>query len=99
MSVERPWSMVRKKLQANPAFQQAYEDQKPEFERARSIIKARLRNNMSQGELAEKIGTKQPSIARLEDPEYQGGSLAMLNKIAEATNSRLIVKLEPKETT
>ena len=97
MPAEKSWSSVRKKLQVNPAFRQAYEEEKPEFERARSIIEARLRNNMSQADLAKRIGTQQPSIARLEDPDYQGGSLTMLNKIAQATNSRLVVKLEPKE--
>ncbi len=96
MPVEKSWTRVRKKLESNPAFVEAYEDQQPEFERARSIIEARLRNNMSQADLAKEIGTKQPSIARLEDPDYQGGSLTMLQKIAKATNSRLVVKLEPE---
>ncbi len=98
MPIEKPWTRLRKKLASNPAFVEAYENQQPEFERARSIIEARLRNNMSQADLAREIGTKQPSIARLEDPDYQGGSLAMLQRIAKATHSRLVVKLEPDET-
>ena len=97
MSAEKPWSSVRKKLRKNPEFRFEYEKQRPEFERVRSIIEARLRNHMSQADLAEKIGTHQPSIARLENPAYKGGSLAMLQKIAEATGSRLVVRLEPME--
>jgi ribosome-binding protein aMBF1 (putative translation factor) len=98
MSVEKSWSSVRRKLARHPAFCQAYEDERPEFERARTIIEARLRNNLSQAELAGRIGTQQPSIARLEDPDYQGGSLAMLKKIARVTHSRLVVRLEPQPT-
>ena len=97
MSPEKPWASVRKKLRENPKFRDAYNEQSPEFERVRSIIEARLRNNLSQADLARKIKTHQPSIARLENPEYKGGSLAMLRKVAEATGSRLVIRLEPKE--
>ncbi|MSS72684.1 MAG: XRE family transcriptional regulator [Candidatus Latescibacteria bacterium] len=97
MSPEKSWASVRTKLLKYPEFRDAYDEQGPEFERVRSIIEARLRHNMSQADLAQKIKTCQPSIARLENPEYQGGSLSMLRRIAEATDSRLVIRLEPKE--
>lgn len=43
--------------------------------------------------LADRIGTKQSMIARLEDADYEGHSLSMLQKIARALNHRLEVKL------
>ena len=97
MPTEKSWTSVLTKLRKNPKFREAYEEQSPEFERARSIIEARLRNHMSQADLARKIRTHQPSIARLENPEYRGGSLSMLRKVAEVTDSRLVIRLEPKE--
>ncbi|MFB2894243.1 helix-turn-helix domain-containing protein [Aerosakkonemataceae cyanobacterium BLCC-F50] len=42
---------------------------------------------------ADRIGTKQSVIARLEDADYEGHSLSMLQKIARALNQRLEVKL------
>ena len=97
MPAEKSWDSVHTKLRKNPKFREAYDEQSPEFDRVRSIIEARIRNNMSQADLARMVHTHQPSIARLENPEYQGGTLSMLRKVAEATHSRLVIKLEPKE--
>ena len=56
---------------------------------AQMIYDARTDAGLTQKELADRVGTKQPVIARLEDAEYQGHSLSMLNRIAEALNQRL----------
>ena len=45
-------------------------------------------------QLAKLIGTKQPVIARLEDADYEGHSLSMLQRIAEALDQRLEVSFE-----
>ena len=44
---------------------------------------------LTQTELAELIGSKQPVIARLEDADYEGHSLTMLQRIAIALNQRV----------
>ena len=46
-------------------------------------------------ELAEAVGTKQQVIARLEDADYEGHSLSMLRRIAEALDHRLELKMVP----
>jgi predicted transcriptional regulator len=46
---------------------------------------------LTQQQLADRIGTKQSLIAQLEDGEYDGHSLSMLQKIAPALNQRLEV--------
>lgn len=69
----------------------------PEYELARSILNQRLRKNMTQEQLAQKIGTKQPGIARLESRNYGRASISMLKKIAEALDAQLVIRLEPKE--
>lgn len=97
MPTEKSLTSVLARLRKNSKFREAFDEQGPEFERVRSIIEARMRNNMSQADLARKIRTHQPSIARLENPEYRGGSLSMLRKVAEVTDSRLVIRLEPKK--
>jgi ribosome-binding protein aMBF1 (putative translation factor) len=63
---------------------------------ARLIHETRTKAGLTQEQLAERIGTKQPVIARLEDADYDGHSLTMLQRIAEALNFALDIRLVPK---
>lgn len=60
---------------------------------AQLIYHARTQAKLTQQQLADLIGTKQSVIARLEDAEYKGHSLSMLQRIAHALNQRLQVHL------
>jgi ribosome-binding protein aMBF1 (putative translation factor) len=62
---------------------------------AQLIYAARTKAGLTQKELAELIGTKQPVIARLEDANYEGHSLSMLQKIAEVLNQKLVIDMIP----
>lgn len=62
---------------------------------AQLIYEARTKAGLTQKELAELIGTKQPVIARLEDADYEGHSLSMLQKIAHVLNHRVEIHLAP----
>src|SRR5881396_1112155 len=62
---------------------------------AQLIYDARTAAGLTQAELAKLIGTQQPVIARLEDADYQGHSLTMLQRIAEALNQRLELRFIP----
>jgi predicted transcriptional regulator len=53
------------------------------------IYDARTKARMSQRELAELIGSSQSVIARLEDSDYDGHSLSMLQRIGSALGERL----------
>ncbi|AUT00498.1 transcriptional regulator [Nostoc sp. CENA543] len=64
---------------------------------AQLIYEARTKAGLTQKQLAELIGTKQPVIARLEDADYEGHSLSMLQKIAHALNQRVVIYLTPLE--
>lgn len=66
---------------------------------ARLIHDARTRAGLTQTHLAELIDTKQPVIARLEDADYEGHSLSMLQRIAEALGQRLEVLFVPSTGT
>ena len=59
---------------------------------ARMIYDARTKAELTQKELAKLVGTTQSVIARLEDADYEGHSLNMLNRIAAALNKRIDIR-------
>lgn len=71
----------------------ARERQKAEI--AMDIYELRQKAGLTQKQLADKIGTKQSVISRLEDADYRGHSLEMLRRIAEALNCYLDVRIIP----
>ncbi|PIR03442.1 MAG: transcriptional regulator [Candidatus Magasanikbacteria bacterium CG11_big_fil_rev_8_21_14_0_20_43_7] len=82
----------KKEALKDPAVKKAYDDLAPEFELASMLIEKRLERGLSQAELAEKIGTKQPAIARLESGNYNT-TLAFLKKAANALGAELHISL------
>lgn len=54
----------------------------------------REQRKLTQKDLAEKIGTKQPGVARLEDVNYASWNITTLKKIASALDVRLNVSFE-----
>ena len=62
---------------------------------ARKIAALREEAGLSQRQLAKLIGTTASVICRLENAEYEGHSLAMLNRIAAALNRRLEIRFVP----
>ncbi len=61
---------------------------------AREIYELRTSRGLTQQQLAEMIGTSQAAISRLENANYDGHSLNVLEKIAEALHVRLRVGFE-----
>lgn len=64
---------------------------------ARQIHELRTSRDLTQKELAERVGTTQSVIARLEDADYEGHSLRMLRRVAEALDAHLSVRFYPDE--
>lgn len=62
---------------------------------AQLIYDARVEAGLTQTELAKLIGTTQSVISRLEDADYEGHSLSMLNKIAQALRQEVKITLVP----
>ena len=60
---------------------------------ARMIYDLRKEVGLTQKELSARVGTTQSVISRLEDADYDGHSLSMLNRIAASLNRRLAVTL------
>ena len=59
---------------------------------AQAIYDARTKAGLTQTDLAELIGTKQPVISQLENADYEGHSLSMLKRIADALDQRLEIR-------
>jgi len=64
---------------------------------ARMIYDQRNDAGMTQKELAQLVGTTQSVISRLEDADYEGHSLSMLNRIAEALKQKMTVVMTAKD--
>lgn len=85
--------------QEDPEFRKAYNALDEEFGLFDELLKARNRAGLTQAEVAERMGTKTPAVARL---EASGGrkkhspSLATLRKYAEAVGCHLEIKLIPR---
>ncbi len=84
--------------QEDPEFRKAYDDLAEEFGLFDELLKARNRAGLTQAEVAERMGTKTPAVARLEaggGRKKHSPSLATLHKYAEAVGCRLDIKLTP----
>jgi DNA-binding XRE family transcriptional regulator len=56
------------------------------------IFELRKKAGLTQKELAKLVGTTASVISRLEDADYEGHSLAMLTRIAEALGKRVEIR-------
>src|SRR5580698_9685640 len=68
------------------------EQEQANLEIAQKIYELRTKAKLSQAELAQKVGTTQSVISRLEDADYDGHSLAMLRRIATALEKRVEIR-------
>ncbi|MBT3817374.1 MAG: helix-turn-helix transcriptional regulator [Candidatus Magasanikbacteria bacterium] len=89
----KSYKTLKKQLLEDKEIKKAYDDLEPEFILAKMIIEKRIKQGLSQKELAEKIGTKQPAIARLESGTYNP-SMLFLKKTAKALNSALHISFD-----
>jgi ribosome-binding protein aMBF1 (putative translation factor) len=80
----------------SPKVRQMIADARINAEVARLIVDARTKAGLTQKALAHRIGTTQPVIARLEDADYEGHSLSMLQRIAAALHQKLEIRLTPQ---
>ena len=67
---------------------------------ARQIFELRNKCGLSQRELAARVGTSASAICRLEDADYEGHSLSLLKRIAEALGTHVEIRFATsKEST
>lgn len=66
---------------------------------ALQLAALRQQVGLSQKDLAHKLRTSQQQISRLEAPSYEGHSLSMLRRVAEALGATVHVSVIPCEST
>ena len=84
---------LKKTLLRDPQVRTEYDALEDEFALIAQLIEARARAGLTQAQLAERMGTQQAAVARLEGGRVRP-SLATLRRYAEATGARIVVRLE-----
>ena len=90
MSRHRTFEHVLDDALQDPAFRHLWDVNAVKREITSSVLKERLKRKLTQAELAQIAGRKQPSIARVE--RGQMPSIVTLNKIAKALGARLEIR-------
>jgi len=87
---------VQARMKRSARFRRAYRRSLRKVDLAILVAQMREAAGLSQAELAARIDTAQPVIARLENAEYGGHSLKMLEKIATACGVTLKLHAQKK---
>ena len=85
----------KKEKMKNPEFVKAYKDLQPEMDIIQAIIDARISQNLTQKELAQRTGIQQSEISKLESGE-RNPSLKLLQRLAEGMDMTLKLCFVPK---
>lgn len=94
MGERKSWAEKRAEIMSRPGTGAAYEAARIRFELGEAVRLRREELGLTQAELAERAGMKQPAVARLE----AGGTMPtipMLERVAEALKVRLSVRFQP----
>jgi len=83
---------LKKKLLQDKTVKKAYGDLAPQYALIEMIIRKRLKAGLSQETLANKIGTKQSTIARFESGKTNP-TLSFLTNITSALNGKLTISV------
>lgn len=83
----------KKEVLKDPELKAEYDKLDPEFAVIEAILDARAKKQLTQKQLAEKIGTKQSAIARIESGRANP-SIGFLQKLAEALGKKLVIQFK-----
>lgn len=87
--------IIHRQTGVDPRADEGVQSHRRPYDVAQLIYDARTAAGLTQQELADLIGTKQPVISQLEDADYDGHSLTMLDRIAKALNLKVRLELIP----
>src|SRR5947207_15897003 len=94
----RTHEQMVKQMLKDPAVRAEYAAQAEEFALLDELLKARRRAGLTQAEVAARMGTQTPAVARLEaggGSQRHSPSVATLRKYARAVGCRLEIRLGP----
>ena len=87
---------LKERLMQDPEFQEEYERIDEEYSLIESLVRARTEANLTQGQLAKRLGTTQSAVARMEGGRVSP-SIATIRRYARATGKRLEIELVSAE--
>lgn len=77
----------------DPEIREEFEALEPEYTIRQQLLEARISLGLTQAELAERIGTQQSSIARIENGKCSP-SLRFMQKLAKGMGKKLIITFQ-----
>jgi len=83
---------IRSKMAANANLAKGIQEAAFNADIAQKVYDLRTAAKLTQKQLAERIGTQQSVISRIEDANYDGHSLTLLKRIADASSKNLRVE-------
>ena len=78
----------------DPDFARRYQKAGEAWEVALQLAVLRKKAGLSQKELAQRVGTSQQQISRLESTSYEGHSLSMLRRVAEVLGATVHIDIQ-----
>lgn len=86
------FSEIKEQLMKDTQFKAEYEKLKPRYDVISQLIAARTEQNLTQQQLAERVGTQKSNISRLESGTYNP-SLDFLNKVAKSLGKEVHIEI------
>lgn len=77
-------------------FKKEYDNLQPEFDVIRAIVNARVSQNLTQKQLAERSGINQADISKLENGT-RNPSINLLKRLADGMDMALKIEFVPKQ--
>jgi len=77
----------------DPEFKAEYDALEPEYRLVQQLIDYRREQNLTQAQLAERIGITRSNLSRLESGNYNP-SLAFLKRVAKGMGKKLVVAFD-----
>ena len=93
MSSGIPFEIIKQDLLKDEEFRIEYEKLHPRYATVAQIIKARKEQNITQAELAKRVGTQKSNISRLESGNYNP-TINFLKRIAKALGKELYIEFK-----
>ncbi|MFH1970947.1 MAG: helix-turn-helix domain-containing protein [Patescibacteria group bacterium] len=88
----KSWKSYKKELLKDKKVLKEFNRLEPRYQIISQLIEIRTKKGITQKELAERIGTKQSAIARVESGTVNP-TIAFLEKVTNALESKLIIQI------
>lgn len=87
------FDLIKNEMMQDEEFKKEYDKLRPRYEIISQIIEIRKEQNLTQEELAKRVGTQKSNISRLESGNYNP-SLDFLIKVARSLGKDLCVRMQ-----